>query len=242
MPDQRRHRGAHPEDGALFAPSAHAVLRTACGELSWLLSRGYPVVATTALVGDRHRLVERQRIAVRRAACSDRARSTRIAQRVAAGSWQGREVWVDGFNVLVTAEAALAGGVLLRCRDGALRDMASMHGSYRRMEETDAALDAVAATLRRHHVASARWLFDRPVSNSGRLAERLRARNEPGWTVEVVEDPDRVLAEAPPPGVIVATADAGILDRGPAALDLAGHVVAELESRPAGQLVDFTDS
>ena len=46
-------------------------------------------------------------------------------------------------NVLITLESALGGGVLLRCRDGCLRDMASLHGTYRIVDETDPALDAL---------------------------------------------------------------------------------------------------
>jgi hypothetical protein len=53
------------------------------------------------------------------------------------------------------------------------------------------------------------WLLDAPVSNSGRLATMIRMV-EPKWSAEVVPEPDAVLAA---PGVIVATADAGVLDR-----------------------------
>ena len=51
------------------------------------------------------------------------------------------------------------------------------------------------------------WLLDAPVSNSGRLAEMIRAL---GWAAEVVPDPDPLLIR---PGDAVATADAGVLDR-----------------------------
>ena len=59
MPDTRQHRGAHPEDGRLFAPEMLPRLRAAVSELSWLLSRGYPARAALKLVGDRHRLKRR---------------------------------------------------------------------------------------------------------------------------------------------------------------------------------------
>jgi hypothetical protein len=140
-------------------------------------------------------------------------------------------VWIDGFNVLVTVEAALAGGVLLRCRDGCLRDMASMHGSYRRMVETDAAVDLIGAALAPLRLGTVRWLLDQPVSNSGRLAERIRAAAPPdaGWHCELVHDPDRPLRDAPAE-VVVATADSGILDHGPRWLDLASLAVRRIET------------
>src|SRR5690606_16499227 len=112
-----------------FADAQHQCLALAVTELSWLLGRGYAEVASLALVGDRHALDRRQRLAVRRAACPDAVRVARRARRVHALA--GRDLWVDGFNVLITVEAALSGGILLRCRDGCLRNMASLHGTYR---------------------------------------------------------------------------------------------------------------
>ena len=53
------------------------------------------------------------------------------------------------------------------------------------------------------------WLLGSPVSNSDRLASMIRDVN-PEWIAEVVPDPDLLLRQ---PGDIVATADAGILDR-----------------------------
>jgi hypothetical protein len=74
MPDTRKHRGPGPQDLAWFSDESIPQLRTAVHDLSWLLSREYAEASSLKLVGDRYRLVERQRIAVRRSACSDSAR------------------------------------------------------------------------------------------------------------------------------------------------------------------------
>lgn len=214
MPDHRKHRGAHPEDAELFAPAVVPRLQEASDHLAWLLSRGYGEPASLELVGNRFALNERQRRAVLRATCSDRQREDRRARELPANALRDRALEVDGFNLLLTVEAALGGGVLLACRDGALRDMASMHGSYRRVEETLPAIHAIGVTLASYAPASVGWLLDRPVSNSGRLAAMLREAAEEHdypWTVEVVPDPDPLLAES---AAVVATADSGILDAG----------------------------
>jgi hypothetical protein len=120
---------------------------------------------------------------------------------------------IDGFNVLTTVEAALAGGVLLWGRDGCYRDMASMHGSYRRVDETTTALLILGRLLEHLGVAASRWLLDRPVSNSGRLAQTIKEiaqDHDWNWSVETVNDPDKLLAASPN---IVATADSAVLDR-----------------------------
>ena len=84
MPDSRTHRGPDPRDAEAFGPSALPALRGAVADLSWLLERGYAIVSAVKLVGDRWSLTERQRLAVRRAACSDTARARRLSRRVAA--------------------------------------------------------------------------------------------------------------------------------------------------------------
>ena len=149
MPDQRKHRGPHPEDQRLFARDMLPRLRAATHDLSWLLSREYSLPSATKLVGDRYSLDARQRLAVTRCACSDAARSDRRRKAVSMSSLVGQELWLDGYNVLTSVEAALSGGVILAARDGAYRDMASMHGSYRKVDETMLAIQCVGETLQR---------------------------------------------------------------------------------------------
>ena len=212
VPDQRRHRGPHPDDLRLFGADALPALQTAAAELAWLLTRGYPHASSLKLVGDRHALESRQRLAVSRSTCSDADVARRQQRMVAPQSLAGCRIELDGYNVLTTIEAALSGGVLLLARDGAFRDMASMHGSYRKVDETQPALELIGQTLAGFGVSEALWLLDRPVSNSGRLKKIIEdLAGQRGWTwqVELVHDPDAELAQS---DAIVATADSGILD------------------------------
>ena len=225
VPDSRNHRGPHPEDARLFAPRAWPGLREAVADLCWLLSRGYGKASSLKLVGDRHNLVARQRTAVRRCACSDADLARRQAHQSAAEALEERPLWLDGYNVLTTVEAALAGGVILLARDGCYRDMASMHGSYRKVAETRPALELIGRTTAACGVRRCLWFLDRPVSNSGRLGAIIRevaAANDWSWQVELVSDPDAVLAEADP---ITATADSAILDRVGAWFNLARETI-----------------
>jgi hypothetical protein len=228
-----RHRGPHPADRALFAPEAWPALRAAVADLGWLRGRGYSDAAALALVGDRYQLRARARLAVARIAASDQAAEARRARRIAPAALGGKALAIDGFNVLVTAEAALSGGVVLRGRDGALRDLSSVHGTYRQVDETDAVIAAIVTILAAAAPASVRWLLDRPVSNSGRLAARLREA-APGWEVELCDAPDPALAAA---GGVIATADSWILDRCVAWIDLPAAVI-EARAIPAW-LVDL---
>jgi len=174
MPDRRVHRGPHPDDLKLFAPDTWPLLVEAIDDLCWLLNRGYPTEAARKLVGDRYHLNARQRVAVERCSCSDASIAQRRSRHVSAESLRGRPLWIDGYNLLTTIEAALSGGVILVGRDGCYRDMASMHGSYRKVDETVPALELLGRRLAGLEVGPCTWYFDRPVSNSGRLKTILQ--------------------------------------------------------------------
>jgi len=228
VPDQRRHRGPHPDDARLFRPDALPALRTASAEFAWLLTRGYAHASSLKLVGDRHNLESRQRLAVSRSTCSDADLARRQQCNVAPQSLAGCRIELDGYNVLTTVEAALSGGVILLARDGAVRDMASMHGSYRKVEETQPALELIGRTLAGLGASGVLWLLDRPVSNSGRLMKIIEElANQHGWMwqVELVHDPDADLIQS---DAIVATADSGILDHCERWFNLARETVDRL--------------
>src|ERR1044072_7173638 len=111
-PDTRRHRGPHPADRELFGEGELPKLRRAVADLCWLLSRGYKMTSSLKLVGDRYGLRERQRLAVSRCACSDEDRQRRRNHRIAVEQMKNQQLLVDGFNLIITIEAALSGGPL----------------------------------------------------------------------------------------------------------------------------------
>jgi hypothetical protein len=236
-PDQRQHRGAHSEDRRLFDAGQMDALRSAASDLAWLLSRRYAMTSSLKLVGDRYTLKERQRIALSRAACSDQARIRRASSALPWECLAGEDIAIDGFNLLITLEAALGGGLIMRCQDGCFRDLASMHGSYKAVQETDAALDMLGTALESAGVRSALWLLDSPVSNSGRVAQALRAiALERGWNwkVELVFNPDAILRAC---DKIVVTSDSVILDDAARWVNVAGHLIRS--HIPGAWLVDF---
>ncbi len=219
-PDSRGHRGPHPQDAELFAERTVPKLREATRDLGRLLGRRYADTAALKLVGDRFQLHKRQRHAIRRAACAPSRADARRRKRLAV---EGASIAVDGFNVLVTLEAALGGGVLIRGHDGLIRDLSSMHGTYRKVAETARAIELLTEALA--PAKSVRWVLDRPVSNSGRVAAMLR---DAGFEVALAEQADTALATS---GRAIATADGPLLDRAEHGIDLTGPIVAHLGCR-----------
>jgi len=239
VPDKRQHRGPHPDDVCLFTSETLPLLRNAVSDLSWLLTRGYAPTSALKIVGDRYALRERQRIAVGRCACSDKARERRQHSQSDLAEIAGQSLFIDGYNVLTSIEAALAGGVILHARDGAYRDMASVHGTWRKVQETVPAAELIGGLLTQLDTASVVWHLDRPVSNSGRLKtilEQTAATHDWPWEIRLVPDPDKILRQT---DQLVATADSGILDECGRWVNLAR---AAIESRvPGARIVDPSD-
>ncbi|UJR82051.1 DUF434 domain-containing protein [Sandaracinus amylolyticus] len=236
MPDTRSHRGAAPQDESLFDEHALPALRDAVLELSWLLSRGYSDTSALALVGNRHSLTARQRTAVMRCACTDAQRDHRRARALPLDAIRDRDVDIDGFNALIVGESALSGGLVLVGRDRAHRDLASVHGTWRRVSETSQVIVAIGEALARGAPRTIRWHLDRPVGNSGRLRALLaEIAEEHGWhwAIDLDDAPDRVLAAS---SSIVATGDGWILDRVEGWIDLPAAVIA---AHPGAWLVDL---
>jgi len=238
MPDKRRHRGTHPDDARLFEPAVHSRLRCAVSDLSWLLSHGYAAVSTLKLVGDRYELELRQRTAVSRCACSDEAYNRRQQSQAKLSALAGECLLIDGFNVLTSIEAALASGVILHARGGCYRDIASVHGSWRKVQETLSAIELLGRFLAQFQPRNVAWYLDRPVSNSGRLKSVLRTiatEQSWPWEIELVQNPDRILSETPH---LIATADSEILDHCGRWVNLARAVIEQQIPRAA--IVDLS--
>jgi hypothetical protein len=226
-PDNRQHRGPHPADNRLFAEANLPTLRVATAELSWLLSHGYQMKSALKLVGDRQRLTERQRQAISRAACSDESLERRKNHCVRLETIENKRVLLDGFNLMITVEAGLSGGPLLLCRDESVRDLSSVHGSYRSVDETERAICLIGEQLQNLTPALVVWLLDRPISNSGRLAQKIvdiASQHRWPWEVKVVFNPDAEMVSSQ--GVAI-TSDAGILDRVESWANFKSHLIRQ---------------
>ena len=225
MPDKRTHRGPHPADAKLFAPAAIANLKSALADFSLLLTKGYSAKSALKLVGDRFSLTQRQRLAIMRSACSDQQMKSRKQRQVELGELTGRSIAIDGYNVLITVEAAMSGAVIFKSRDGCLRDLASIHGTYRKVTETIPAVQLIGKFLKEYNVDNCLWLLDSPVSNSGRLKTligELARKNNWNWEIKLLISPDAELAKT---DMVVASSDSVVLDRCKSWVNLARAII-----------------
>ena len=238
MPDKRTHRGPHPADEKLFAAGAISNLRTAIADFSLLLTKGYAEKSALKLVGDRFSLTERQRLAIMRSACSDQQLESRKQRCVALTNLAGQSIAIDGYNVLITVEAAMSDGVIFKGRDGCFRDLASVHGTYRKVTETIPAVQLIGQFLQEAGAGEALWLLDSPVSNSGRLKTligELAQKNKWNWEIELLLSPD---AELKKTDLIVASSDSVVLDGCKRWTNLAAEIITQ--KLPSATIIELS--
>src|SRR2546428_90089 len=107
----------------------------------------------------------------------------------------------------------------------AVSELSSVHGSYRSVNETETAIALIGESLAMLQPKSVAWLLDRPISNSGRLAKRIRdvaLEKRWKWSVEVVFNPDREIVSS---DRIVVSSDGPLLDRVNSWVDLNRQVI-----------------
>jgi hypothetical protein len=238
MPDKRTHRGPHPSDEKLFAPGVIPDLRSAMGDFSLLLTKSYADKSALKLVGDKFSLTERQRLAIMRSACSDQQLVSRNRSRVELKELANQSIAIDGYNLLITIEATMSGGIIFKGRDGCFRDLASIHGTYRKVTETIPAVKLIGKFLQEIKVSKALWLLDSPVSNSGRLKTligELAHENIWDWQIELLQSPD---AELKKTDLVVASSDSVVLDECKRWVNLAAEIIRRKIQNP--RIVDMS--
>jgi hypothetical protein len=199
----------------------------ACEEYRYLLSKGYPDKAALKLVGDRHRLARVERNCLFRGIVDDETAENRRRKMVLPHETRGSSLGIDWYNVLITVETYLRGGVLFLADDGVTRDAAAVHGSWRRSSVTGPATDTIISALVRLEPGRIDVFLDSPVAFSGELAAELRGRigevvPGEGYAVALAASADWPLKRYQG---IVASSDSVVLDSATKVLDLPRHAL-----------------
>ena len=215
-------RGFMPTDERDFSDKSLPVLRRAAEEVLFLQNRGYMMTNATRFVGDHYQLSERQRLALARTISPLASIVERKSRQVTDIS--GETLYIDGFNVIIGLEIACSQSMLFKCMDGTIRDLAGLHGTYRLIPQTDEGIKLLIKALSELKVSKAVIYLDKPVSNSGRLKQRIYELAEDiPFGLEVLTEGavDSILKTKP----IIASADAIILDECNKWFNLNRHIV-----------------
>lgn len=204
-------RGYVSTDEKEFGEEALEILKEAGRDLYYLINRGYHIKGASTFIGNHFMLSERQRLALVRSISTEKMLSLRKSKEIIT-DLEGSTVYIDGFNTIITLEIAFSGSTLLKCMDGTIRDLAGLRGTYRLIDKTDHAITEIGRALDEKKIKKAVFYLDAPVSNSGRLKQRICDLLESAnfeVQVEIINNVDSVLEKLDH----VITGDAIILDK-----------------------------
>lgn len=203
-------------------------LQAAAADFLYLLERGYPRGPSLTLVGNRYNLNGLHRQLLHRSIFSTAEAKTRRSRLVLPDNLTNNVLFVDGHNVIITVESALAGRPLIAANDGVIRDVAGVSHRHRLTSLTREAIGYVLRELARYPPEQIRFFLDAPIRHSGELAALIRTAlrdQHLSGDAQAVRVPEEYLIGSP---AIVATSDSAILDRVERAIDLAGLVIRSL--------------
>ena len=208
-----RNRGKNTGDDNLFGSEKQiSKLKLAVQDMQYLLTKGYAEKASSELVGNRYRLKTRQIQALRGASASDIQIHDRKLKQLSTSDLKDKTIYLDGFNVLILLESLLSEAYIFEGVDGCFRDLSGVHGTYKRVNQTLKAIELIAEFFQKNLVQKLVWVFDQPVSNSGRIKQIIldfALENKLNWEAELQYNPDKFLAES---SEIIISSDAWILD------------------------------
>ncbi|MCX8524238.1 DUF434 domain-containing protein [Chryseobacterium formosus] len=223
-----RNRGKNTGDDTLFSSQKQIdKLKLAVRDMQYLLSRNYAEKASSELVGNHYRLKIRQIQALRGASASENQIQNRKSKELRISDLKGNTIYLDGFNVLILLESLLSEAYIFEGTDGCFRDLSGVYGTYKRVNQTQKSIELVATFFKKSKAENLIWIFDKPISNSGRIKQIIldfAKENHLNWNVELEFSPDKFLAEN---AEIIVSSDAWILDNCRNWFNLVGYLINE---------------
>lgn len=230
MKNHNTKRGYVPDDIKEFGKKSYSLLLKAQKDIFYLLEQGYPIKSASTFVGNHYMLSERQRLALARATSAGDILNIRREKKIIT-NFSNQTVFIDGLNLIITLEVALSGSLLIGCMDGTIRDLAGLRGTYRLIDKTDTAISLIGRKLDQMKISEACFYLDSPVSNTGRLKQRILEilKNYPFVTrVELVSNADVLLENSN----YVISSDSIILNKCLGWVNLAADLVLEHIKEP----------
>ncbi|MGE8433111.1 DUF434 domain-containing protein [Chryseobacterium joostei] len=223
-----RNRGKNTGDDNLFGSEKQiSKLKLAVQDMQYLLTRGNAEKASSELIGNRYRLKTRQIQVLRGASASDIQIHNRKLKQLNVSDLKDKTIYLDGFNVLILLESLLSDAYIFEGADGCFRDLSGVHGTYKRVNQTLKAIELIAGFFQKNLVQKLVWVFDQPVSNSGRIKQIIldfALENKLNWEAELQYNPDKFLAEN---SEIIISSDAWILDHCKEWFNLIGYLIQD---------------
>lgn len=145
-------------------------VQQAVHDLRYLLNKGYPRESSVEFVSDHYLLESDKRHLLSRCVFPKEDIEDHLSRLVGSSEVRGKEVGIDGYNVLITVESILNKEKVILCDDGVVRDLQAIFGKYKMTKSTEKALKSIIKKLKEWEPERVEIFFDKQVSKSGELA------------------------------------------------------------------------
>ncbi len=207
------------------------IILLAARELAALAYSGYPERPSFSLVSAKYSLSDKDLFALKKVVRWPEEAISSSIKRIPPEMAKGKEIRVDGYNVLGTIQAFIEKEPIFLSNDGFVRDITSAYKSFHQRKISDKAIELLLREIEKIKPREVLILFDQPISKSGQLSYRVRkmlsstnlngdARTERTVDTEVSN------------GEIAASSDVAVIKRAKAVIDLPSLVGMSLEVRP----------
>jgi len=186
---------------------------SAANDYLYLLEKKYPQKAVIKLIGDRYSLSGVERTMVYRGLTSSENKTYRSAVLLHEQDIKAKTLHIDAYNVLITIGSYLNGSLVFVANDNYLRDASEVHGKVFRKSLYERGIQLLIEYLIARQVYSVQFYFDKPVSQSGVLASKLKnSLHSSGLrgSAQTVNSPDYILKNLD--NGIVCSSDSTIID------------------------------
>lgn len=202
-------------------------------DLRYLLNRGYRKKGALKFVSDRYLLNIHERNYLARKVFSREVAVSRQNKILHISRVKDENIFVDGYNVLITVESICTGQPsLVRCDDGFLRDVNAVFGKYSIKNTTKTALTQIILLLKCYKPKFVEFLYDSPVSQSGELSKitrnLLNANDVPGCAVTSKNVDSELINLSKEVQGIIATSDSAVIDKIQRVVDIPCEILKKM--------------
>jgi hypothetical protein len=201
----------------------------AAEDIRHLLSRGYPRTGVIRFVSDHYRLENRDRYVLMRVVVEPGVAALRIRKRIPCAGIKGKDIMIDGYNVIIATQSVILEEPVFLCDDGFIRDIRGVFRNFK--NPVEGVCRQVLEILSGYKPNSITFLFDAQIGKSGMLARYIRGLL-PKYSISGdAKTSKHVDFDLKHCDMIVATGDGNIIDEVRYAVDIPGCILKRLGKR-----------
>lgn len=203
-----------------------------------ILRWGYPKFSTIRFVADHSQLNAEERHILTRVIMPPEKVVSRIGKKIACKDVRGRDILLDGYNVLLSTDSLLKNELMWFCDDGYIRDTRYYFRKEKHAEDIEGALDAVLKFFSETHPESVTFLLDAQISRSGELAGFIRRKMKKigisgdARTSKTVDFELKAAGKTPEDNLIVASSDGIVIDSVLQVVDIPACLMEQMGVEP----------